>query len=739
MRSRRNPRLTGLGVFALLWIASSSAWADEPTKPTPPASEKNPAIPAAGHSIHGEAFDEGPRRAATLMKGMGKVQFPVTTSKPDAQTFINQGVAQLHSYFYFEAERSFRQAAKLDPTCAMAYWGMAMANVNNSKRARGFLKEANQRKAGLSRREILYIEALEPLHKETGDDASRKKAHLAGLEILNQEFPDDIDGRAWLAMVIWQNGKITSRQGVDIVLETVLNQEPVHPGAHHYRIHLWDGEKPERATKSAAMFGNTAPGIAHAWHMPGHTYTGLKRYADAAYQQEASARVDHAYMMREHVMPFEIHNYAHNNQWLVTSLANIGRARDAVFVARNLVEQPRDPNLNGKNDGGSAQRSGRIRWAETLARFELWDDLIQATEIKAIDWSDVPLEQKEKAYFLGLAHAAKGNVDKVSEQLAKLKAIADEEAKAKRPVITEGAIAELEGLIHLAKGETGPAFDRLAKAGSSRSESLARYHLQARNYGFAEAKAKESVNSQPNQVAPLAALVEVLNACGKVKEAQEAYRKLEPLAKNADPDLPVLRRLAPSVNEWKADKAWPAKASEPITDDTTAQRVDLNTLGPLGWSPTAAEPLDATDTDGKAWTLAGRKGKNVIALFYLGGKCPHCMQQLQLFTKELDAFKGLNAEVVAISTDDLAASKSLKENKVGVVLSMPILADPKLEMFKRYGAYDDFDQQPLHGTFLIDRDGNVRYQRVSSEPFLDTDFMKAEVERVNRLLTDPRK
>ena len=113
--------------------------------------------------------------------------------------------------------------------------------------------------------------------------------------------------------------------------------------------------------------------------MPGHTYTGLKRYADAAYQQEGSARVDHAYMIRDRVMPFEIHNYAHNNQWLCTSLSHIGRVRDAIAVARNLVEQPRDPQKNGPNDGGSAQRSGRARWAEILTRYELWDELIEAT------------------------------------------------------------------------------------------------------------------------------------------------------------------------------------------------------------------------------------------------------------------------------------------------------------------------------------------------------------------------
>ena len=106
---------------------------DEPVKPTAPASEANPAVPAAGHSVHGEAFNDGPRHTAYLMPGMGKVHFPVTSKKPQLQAFIDQGVGQLHSFYYFESERSFRQAAQIDPDCAMAYWGMAMSNINNAR------------------------------------------------------------------------------------------------------------------------------------------------------------------------------------------------------------------------------------------------------------------------------------------------------------------------------------------------------------------------------------------------------------------------------------------------------------------------------------------------------------------------------------------------------------------------------------------------------------------------------
>jgi peroxiredoxin len=715
----------------LCWVFTP-ARGDEPVKPTASASEANPAVPAPGHSVHGEAFNDGPRHTAYLMPGMGKSHFPATTKKPEAQSFIDQGVAQLHSFYYFESERSFRQAAKIDPDCAMAYWGMAMSNVNNASRAKGFLKEARKRAKSLSRRESLYLEALESSHSESGNAKTRRQGWLQGLETIVQEFPGDIDARAWLAMVTWQNQMdgIGSRQAVDTVLDTVLQVEPMHPGAHHYRIHLWDGSKAIRAEKSAALYAKTAPGIAHAWHMPGHTYTELKRYADAAYQQEGSARVDHAYMIRDRVMPFEIFNYTHNNQWLCTSLAHIGRVRDAIAVARNLVEQPRDPAKNGPNDGGSAQRSGRSRWSEILVRYELWDELIEATTKGALDWSNIPLEQEQQAYTLGQAYAAKNNQAKLAEQIDVLKKLTSGGAKA--------ALAELEGHQLLARGEIGPAFEQFAKATSMRPEALARAHLTARNYGFAESTARQAVAKAPNQVPALAAQVEILHAAGKDKEARDAYRALEPIARWADRDLPVFRRLGPVVARWKDDKSWTTThavepASSSGTDETAINRIDLTTVGPLVWAPTPAEPFSTPDTNGLNWSLAGHKGKNVLVIFFLGGNCAHCMQQLQLFGKEYEALKKLNVETVAIGSDTALATGALKNNKDAVKFPMPMLADPKLSLFKLYRAYDDFESQPLHGTFLIDAEGNVRFQRISSDPFLEVEFIKTEAERVNRI------
>ena len=121
-----------LGAFDAVAQDKDKAKKDE--KKEDKKAEEEKGLPA-GHSNHGEAFNEGPRQKAYLMGGTGNVTFPATCSKPIVQKFINQGLGQLHGFWFFEAERSFRQAAAIAPECAIAYWGMAMANSTNDKRA----------------------------------------------------------------------------------------------------------------------------------------------------------------------------------------------------------------------------------------------------------------------------------------------------------------------------------------------------------------------------------------------------------------------------------------------------------------------------------------------------------------------------------------------------------------------------------------------------------------------------
>lgn len=722
---------------------------------TPTASEANPATPAPGHSLHGETFDDGPRQRAHLMAGMGQVRFPVTTPNPEAQAFVEQGVSQLHSFYYLEAERSFRTAAELDPDCALAYWGMAMANTNNEKRAKGFLKVAREKvgKRELTRRETLYIEALEGRYRDKADAKARRQAWLVGLEAVVQEAPDDLEARTWLCMVTWENsGKddgIGSRQAIDLVLESAIATAPLHPGAHHYTIHLWDSVKQEQALASAARYAEAAPGIAHAWHMPGHTYTGLKRYRDAAYQQEGSARVDHAMMLRERVMPFEIHNYAHNNQWLCTSLSHIGRVRDALSVARDLVEQPRDPQKNNATDGGSPQRSGRARWVELLTRYELWDQLRDDIASGELDWSDVPQERKDRAFAQGLLAAATGQRPELTAAIDALKALLppaeskDEpkkEGRGRRPSKPEGlysALAELEGNLLLLDNQPDAAVQRFQKASLMRKDSLARAYLRAGRSGDAEKTAREAVEQNVNQLPPALAIVEILHAVGKTAEAQEAYQsKVLPMLAEADSDLPAVRRVESLRAAWR-ESGWPGPEGPVAADEP--RREKLAQLGPLTWSPYPAPRFEIVDTEGQIWKLSDRleRGQPVVVLFFLGGKCAHCMQQLELFGKAMPDLQALGVEIVAVSTDDAEATRLLKHNAEDVRFPMPLLADPELKTFRPYRAHDDFENQPLHGTFLIDGHGGVRFHRISAEPFLDVEFVKKEAARIVKLTGSP--
>ncbi|MBI3865708.1 MAG: alkyl hydroperoxide reductase, partial [Planctomycetia bacterium] len=509
---------------------------------TEPAAAAKP--PAAGHSYHGETFNEGPRQRAYLMGNTGAVNFPATTTSPEAQQFINQGIGQLHGFWYYEAERSFRQAATLDPQCAIAYWGMALANTNNGKRARGFLAEAVKRKPGMTERETMYIDALESFYSDAKKDKDKERhdGFAKALERIIYKFPDDIEAKALLGLQLWLNRShgtpIASHLSVDALLKQVLAVQPLHP-CHHYRIHLWDDEKPALAVDSAARCGQSAPGIAHMWHMSGHIFSDLQRYGDAAWQQEASARVDHAYMIRDRILPDQIHNYAHNNEWLIRDLSHVGRVRSAVALARNLIEIPRHPQHNPLG-GGKSAHFGRLRLFEELIRYELWDELIALSDTPYLEPTDDTGEQAKRLRALGTAWFRKGDVTQGLARVAELEdrlrrerwklniaepipagpvaGVAAGDAPRPDPVPLptpeedgrlkpfELAIEELKGHAAVAQGDYKAGLPRLKKAGGISALYLAKVEFLAGDRDVALKNARDAVNQHKHQVQPLADL-----------------------------------------------------------------------------------------------------------------------------------------------------------------------------------------------------------------------------------------
>ncbi len=800
--------------------------------------------PLAGHSAHGEAFNEGPRQRAYLMGGTGRVNLTVTTKSPDAQKFFNQGIGQVHGFWTYEAERSFRQAAALDPDCAMAYWGMALANFGNDKRGKSFLAEAVKRRGQVSRREQMWIDSLSVYFNGKGDGKARRKAFVDKLDELAIEFPDELEAKAFLAWGIWDANRhgqaFDSHTSLDSIIGQVLQREPLHP-VHHYRIHLWDYKKSELALQSAALCGPSAPTIAHMWHMPGHIYWRLARYHDSAYQQEAAARADHAQMIRDHVLPYQIGNYAHNNEWCCRSLINIGRVHDAVELAKNMIEQPRHPALNTITNGGSSAHYGRARLIEVLNRYELWDEAVAAcegthegTHLEPTDQFD---EQVKRLRMLGRAYLGKGDTAKgkaviadVGQRLADVRAQqdkagkeAEDKARAARkpaqpkdakpadakpadakpgdakaaakvnnetvkppsPLRGEGrgegkaadgkskdgkpkdgkqpeteeqklarelakvredarrpfegkvtqltqAIDELNGRLALIEGRHDEGLKLLEKGNGVLKEHLAVFHSLAGKHDKAVQLAKQAKDANKNEVHPLAVYVDVLYRAGKKDDARKAFDDLRAISETIDLDVPAIERLTPIAKEFGFPADWRRPRETP---GDMGQRPPLASLGPFRWEPVKADPWNLPTGDGGSATLAHYRGKPVIVIFYLGYGCLHCAQQIEKFAPKIEEFRKAGIELVAVSsdtTDDLEKSikKYQAEKSPPRVFPMPLVADPELRVFRQYRAYDDFERAPLHGTFLIDGGGLIRWQDIGPDPFMDADFLLAESERL---------
>lgn len=718
--------------------------------------------PLPGHSYHGEVFDEGPRQKAYLMPGMPKIRFPVTTKSPEAALFFEQGIGQLHGFWYYEAERSFRQAAMLDKDCAMAYWGMALANIENGERAKKFMAKCEKHKAGVTEREKMYIEAADAYFKFDGKKKKeRNEAYSKAIEKILYKFPDDTEARSFLALRLWKNndaGSPISYLAVDALLGQIFHAHPMHP-AHHYRIHLWDGERAENALASAAVCGQTSPGIAHMWHMSGHIYSDLKRYDDACWQQEASARVDHAHMMRDRVMPDQIHNFAHNNEWLIRDMIFVGRMRDAIELARNMCELPRHPKYNTLAKGST--RYGRMRLFEALTRFEDWAELIALCETPYLEPTEDDAQQIVRLRYLGMASYRSGNPTQGDLRLATLEKMLAEQTAAQEKSVTQAekkardaqqddkavekarnearkvsepkltnlakAIDELKGHSAVAAMAYKGGLELLKKAGGVDQDYLAWVQFQAGETEQALQAAQAAVSSRKNEVIPLAHLVELLWLSGKKSDARKSFEQLRDISGSMDKTAPLYARIAVIARQLGYAEDW--KVNKPPRPDT-GLRPQLDWLGPLRWQPSPALAWSLQDEKGKSHALSDYRGKPVVILFFLGHGCLHCAKQVQAFGAAAKEFGDAGINVIAVSSDDVAGLKQSIANYDGKQIPFPLVADSNLQTFKSYRCFDDFEQQPLHGTFLIDEAGFVRWQDISYEPFQDTRFLLKEAKRL---------
>src|ERR1017187_9949436 len=373
-----------------------------------------------GHSQHGEAFDTGPREKPWPMTGIGVAHFPITTRNPEVQRWFDQGNALLHSFADYEAERAFRWCLKLEPDNAMAYWGLARAGLGGGDRPAEMIREAVKRKDRVSARERLYIEALaadllpDPLHERQAGRNRGKKI----LETICVQYPDDMEARALLAL----NTMGDDRYGAELMIREVLAKQPDHPGAHHYRIHNWDYHEPETALVSARRYGEIVTGIGHALHMPGHIYSIVGMWNEAAISMDAATRREKQYMQERLTFPFNNWNYGHNLNYLSYILEQLGMADRAMFAARQLIDAPQDP--QGNDDAPRSTHSyGIAALTRELVKFERWNDLLKENNIP---WRDIFLDKMNRNYFEARAYFGKGELDKAEKSIAEHTALKSE-------------------------------------------------------------------------------------------------------------------------------------------------------------------------------------------------------------------------------------------------------------------------------------------------------------------------
>ena len=591
---------------------------------------------------------------------------------------------------------------------------------------------------------------------------------LKDLGTLVYEFPDDLEAKAFLAVQNWlaydwgSGIQIVSHTAIDALLDQVFKKAPQHP-AHHYRIHLWDREKGERALKSAASNGDSAPGIAHQWHMSGHIYDKLHRHGEAAWQQEASGRVDHAHMMKDRVMPFLIHNYGHNQEWLSRSLACAGRVDEALAVARNLAELPRHPKYSKLEDGNAIAGYARVRLITLCEENDLWQEALDLRDHGFLEASDHVPTEAARLGLLGRALFRLGRTDEAERLVVESEGLLTKARAARATAIDEaeaGAVAkkesgekvdkameaagrqrtdgvravlelqrELRAERLLAQGDTKGALAEFEATKDLPKVLLADAFVAAGEPQKAIELLDKEVKERPHRLATAGRLFLAYKAADKPDQQvrrDELFTELTAMMKNGGSATPLAKRL----------DLLAAIGPRDVENETAGFHADfgprpaLATLGPAHWSPVAAPDFDLPRVDGGRLTLAALRGKATLVVFYLGFGCLHCVKQLEALSPKAKDFAAAGIEVIAIGNETLAKAQDNVTALGDKKFVFPLLADPELTAFKVFRCYDDFESMPLHGTFLVDGDGKVRWQDISFEPFTQIDWLLTESQRL---------
>ena len=385
------------------------------------------ALPAAAAHQHGaQSASKVP-----LFDNLGTHHHKITTKVPPAQRYFDQGLRLVYAFNHDEALRAFKEAARLDPQCAMAQWGIGLAlgpNYNlplddeRNKAAYAATQKAVKLAPKASAPERAYIAALAQRYSlsPTADRKAFDQAYADAMRAVARTYPDDLDAATLYAealmdlrpWALWTLDGQPQPGTLEIVstLEEVLKKDPMHPGANHYYIHAIEASpQPERGLVAAEHLRTLVPGAGHLVHMPSHIYMRTGRYADASDANTQAIKVDEAYIAAAHPKGvYPMMYYPHNIHFLWAAASMEGRSADAIRAAREVT--------NGVSPE-MVKEMGMIEYFVptalfALARFGNWDDILR----EPAPPPDQAYATGVWLYVRGLAFAATGRLDEAASQ-----------------------------------------------------------------------------------------------------------------------------------------------------------------------------------------------------------------------------------------------------------------------------------------------------------------------------------
>ena len=501
------------------------------------------------------------------------------TATPEAQKFFDQGLRLVFGFNHAEAIRSFREAARLDPNCAMCWWGVSFAlgsNINLPIQDDAIipawlaLKHAQELAPGVSPKEQAWIAALSKRYAEDkkADRARLNADFAAAMGDLAKRYPDDLDVQTFWAESMmdtqpwdyWEADLKTPKgHGAEIVatLEKVMARAPNHPGALHLYIHAVEASTtPERAEPAADRLLKLMPAAGHIVHMPSHIYYRVGRYADAASANEMAAKVDEDYITACRAQGFyPAGYYGHNIHFLWTSAEMEGRYQGAIDAARRLVKAVDAPNLSKQM---SIAELYNFTPVVTLLRFGKYREILaepapdQALQLDTAMW----------LYARAFAQANTGDLKGAQASRAKIAALQKIDfakyvafnvpAEAMIPL----ALASADGEIARKSGDLPGAIAHFKRAQEMERKlpytEPAYWHrpvahllgaalLEAGKPAEAEAVYTDSLHHYRRDGWALTGLVKALDAQGKTAEAAKAKAEFAEAWKRADTQIATSR------------------------------------------------------------------------------------------------------------------------------------------------------------------------------------------------------